>query len=449
MDHPSNDEATYGTPKRVLATFLLLSLLARGGMLLAPQALRADPDHYRAVAENLVSRGTFAKEELPTAYRPPLYPVVLTACVACGAWSRTATAVLHLGLGLGTVWLTYWLGRRWGLGRFAFLAGALVACDPILLAQSALVMTETLAAFLAAASLAALTWFSERPSVGRAAAAGGCIALAALCRPTFLPFLGVAAIAVPWLAATWPQTLRLCAAFVAAAAVVLAPWAIRNQLQLGRPIIATTHGGYNLLLGNNPHFYEYLRSGEWGTPWWSDQLDKEWFAEIPHATPADEIVADRMAYARAKENIRREPGMFLYSCLVRAGRLWSLLPHQRSPEEGTLTRWARYAVGAWYLLVLSLALAGLLHLGRLILRQRGPGGGNSIRGARRTSWTWGILLAACFTAVHTLYWTDLRMRGPLMPAVALAACLGAAWVRAMFARRNCLRDNQLRLSPNR
>jgi hypothetical protein len=35
---------------------------------------------------------------------------------------------------------------------------------------------------------------------------------------------------------------------VAAAGAVLAPWAIRNQLLLGRPVLTTTHGGQTLLL---------------------------------------------------------------------------------------------------------------------------------------------------------------------------------------------------------
>ena len=41
-----------------------------------------------------------------------------------------------------------------------------------------------------------------------------------------------------------------------------------------------------------------------------------------------------------------------------------------------------------------------------------------------SSWLWGLLLVACLTAVHTFYWTDMRMRAPLMPVVALAAAGG-------------------------
>ena len=149
-----------GTPLVVL----LLALLIRGGLLLVvPDALVEDPDGYRQLAENLVEHGTFGKGDAPTAYRPPLYPLLLTGCVALGEYGRVAIGVLHVLLGVATVGLTLVLGRWWGLGnRGAAVAALLVACDPILLGQSAQVMTETLAAFLATAGLCALTILVHR-----------------------------------------------------------------------------------------------------------------------------------------------------------------------------------------------------------------------------------------------------------------------------------------------
>ena len=96
---------------------------------------------------------------MPTAYRPPLYPLLLTGCVALGEYSRLAIGLLHLALGVATVGLVLVLGRWWGLDRrAAALAALLVACDPILLRWSTQVMTETLATFLAVAGLLVLTW---------------------------------------------------------------------------------------------------------------------------------------------------------------------------------------------------------------------------------------------------------------------------------------------------
>ena len=95
----------------------------------------------------------------PGAYRPPLYPLLLTPCVLCGQQNaRLAIGILHVALGFATVWLVYVLGRRWGLtDPTAAAAGLLVACNPILLAQSTQVMTETPAALLTVVGLLALT----------------------------------------------------------------------------------------------------------------------------------------------------------------------------------------------------------------------------------------------------------------------------------------------------
>jgi hypothetical protein len=34
---------------------------------------------------------------------------------------------------------------------------------------------------------------------------------------------------------------------------------------------------------------------------------------------------------------------------------------------------------------------------------------------------WGVLLCVAFTGVHAFYWSNLRMRAPLMPFVAVVA----------------------------
>ena len=458
---------------------LAAALLVRGGVLVAAGAFGEDPDGYRALAENLVEHGTFGEGNRPTAYRPPLYPLVLSPAVALGPWSRAATALAHLAMGLATVWLTYRLGRQAGLGNYALVAAALVACDPILLAQSALVMTETLAALLAAASLALLVAASRRPSVGRAVAAGGCMALAVLCRPTFLPWTILAAVVLPLCAgrkgrASWRHAAAVFGSFAAGAAIVLAPWVVRNQVRFGRPILTTTHGGYTFLLANNPYFYEHLRSGEWGSVWSAEELNRDFLSQAARAGAQSERAAGRLAYALGWENVRREPAMFVYSCAVRVGRLWAPLPHQRTPDEGLAVRGLRYGVGLWYGCELLLAAVGIVAVWRgwrgsgerpevagppgedreeglhppglgatpltLTLSQRERGTFSIFRGERGFVWRWAILLAGSFTVVHTVYWTDMRMRAPLVPAAALAAAAGLEWIAGAVRRRKC-REN--------
>ena len=407
VDSNVDGSGTCQTAKRLVLGLLVLTLAVRGGVLvLTPGTLADDPDGYRRLAENLLRHGTLGDGQTPTAYRPPLYPLMLAGCLALGKSSGPAIGVLHLAMGLATVWLVFLLGRRWGLGRWpATLAAALVACDPILLAQSTQVMTETPATLLAVLALVSLTSAGGQPSSGRAAVAGGALALATLCRPGLLVWTVAAGVALPASVRPWSLRLKVLGGLTLAVAFVLSPWVIRNQIQFGRPILTTTHGGYTLLLGNNPKFYEYLRTGAWGTVWDANELNAS------RTAPEDELQADRQAYTEARANISREPGMFFYSCLVRVGRLWSPLPHQIDPDEGPRRRLARYAVGLWYLAELLLAAVGLWAVFR--------------RGWRR-EWLWGLLLAGCLTAVHTFYWSQIRMRASLIPVVALAAAAGLA-----------------------
>ncbi len=411
------------------------ALVVRVGVLaVGPEPLERDPDGYRYLAENLLERGSYAYEHVPTAYRPPLYPLMLAPCVVVGPWSNVLIGALHVALAVATVWLVCRLGVQWGLGRWSLLAGALVACDPVLLVQSRQVMTETPAVLLTVLALWALTAAAERPSSARTILAGACVGLATLCRASFLPFAGLAALALPVFARGGAGRLRLFASFAVGTVAVLAPWAVRNQLRFGRPILATTHGGYTLLLANNPSFYEYLRSGKWGTVWDADAFNRAWEARATRTQPADELRNDRVAYREALSTMRSQPATFLYACVVGVGRLWAPLPHQVDPQEGAPQRRARYLVGAWNGAEFAFALAGLVWLFR---------GGRRWRSWRAT-WSWGLLLVVCFTAVHAFYWSNLRMRAPLIPVVALAAAAGTAWIARGLPGRNLLPGKGLR-----
>jgi hypothetical protein len=108
--------------------------------------------------------------------------------------------------------------------------------------------------------------------------------------------------------------------------------------------------------------------------------------------------------------ISRDPASFLRACVFRIGSLWGVVPQRVDPAESPVRRWVRYAVGVWYTAVLGLACVGLGTLGRRLLQP---------------PWLWGLLLCLAFTAMHSVYWSNLRMRAPLMPVVCLAAAAGA------------------------
>jgi 4-amino-4-deoxy-L-arabinose transferase-like glycosyltransferase len=408
-------------PRWVLLALVFVVLAVRGRVMLSMgDSLDQDPDAYREMAGSIYQDHTFGiwrygagslvSSFQPTAYRPPLYPLLLSVFHFLPE-VHSAYGLFHVLLGVGTALAVWRLGQLWGLPTAAsLLAVALVTVDPILLNQSVQVMSETLATFLAACALVALTRAARENSLWRCALAGAALGLCVLCRPTFLAWLVGVIVVFPFVVSTDRRRRALqAAALVAGAAIVIAPWPIRNQIVFGRPIITTTHGGYTLLLGNNQEFYQYLRTGEWGNVWNATKLSGKWEGVL-RGWGADEVAIDREAYHQAWENIAYDPGMFAYSCLARVGRLWAVLPHRVSPDESPSRQGLRYAVAIWYLLELLLAAAGLWFAGKRLTR---------------APWVWALLLLLSFTAVHALYWTDMRMRAPLMSVVALLAAHGA------------------------
>lgn len=387
-----------------LVVITVVAALARLAVI-APDWNQApkDPDLYLPLAESLAAgRGFALWDGRPTAYRPPLYPLVLTPLVQLlGSRADRAALLLNVVLGSATTILTAFAARRWGLGRNrALLAAAIVAMDPVLVSQARGVMTETLAATLVALTLALAStrlgdgWF---PAVGCGAGFG----LAALCRPSLLPaaVLGVLAVLVAPPGSTRQRYAR-GGVLAATLFLVLVPWALRNRIQLGEAVWTTTHGGYTLFLANNATYYDEVVNGPPGAVW-SGPGQAAWFRSIPPriAGARSEPEADRVLRAEALRVIRERPGDFLRAAWTRLTRFWAI-----APASAVYSSRVRMVSALWSI-PLGLAVAWGL--------------------TRRSTWRWPCVLAPVFlialTAVHFFYWSDLRMRAPLVPAIALIA----------------------------
>jgi hypothetical protein len=417
---------------------LLLALVIRAGVLWHYGAsLAVDDDNYRRIAERVVAGDGFVDPNTlsPTAYRPPLYPLLLAGILYCGG-GNTAIGIVQLALGVATVALTVLCGCRLGLGRARFAAGLLVAVDPLLLYQTSLVMTETLATFLTVL----LLWLClGQPATFRNLAIGLTFGLCCLCRPTFWAF-GVVAVVVgvfargrtsktagAELAEGWRPVLCLVAGMV----LVVAPWAIRNAAVMGRPIITTTHGGYTLLLPHNPAYTRAVVEQQWGAVWagaafddWYEMLEADMAREVPpidksHLSAAVELARDDWMNRKARDYIRGEPVVAFKAGLTLLTRFWNIVP--LVTRERPLPALVRLAIGSFYTLVLAAMLAG------------------TIRVVRTEWYQWWPLptLIVAFTLVHSLYWADMRMRTPLVPAIALLAAVNWPRGQGLCSHRKC------------
>jgi hypothetical protein len=371
-----------------------------------------DPDNYLRLAGALAAGQGFVWDGRPTAYRPPLYPLLLAPLVAVfgggGAPLGWAISGLHAALGAATVGLTALTARRWGLGPGRTLVTAIVvAFDPVLVSQSRMVMTETLAAFLLAASLAALA----TPGPRGAALGGLALGLAALCRPSTLPAAGLIVVAA-MLVGPGSRAGRISrGALVALATIaVLTPWALRNARVLGEPVWTTTHGGYTLALANNPTYYAEVLDGPPGAVW-SGANQKRWFDAIgPTVAGLSEPAADRRLRDNALALVRQRPRDFARATAARLSRFWSVIP-----AGAVYPGWVRALVALWTVPLWMALAAGL---------------------SQPRTWAWprvtAPLLLLALTAVHAAYWTDMRMRAPLVPAIALIAASSGACDLSLF-----------------
>ena len=357
---PAASAAPRRSRRWIVLLVIFVALAVRGrAMLSMHNSLHGDPDGYRALAwsvhDAVVALRMAQTSADPTAYRPPLYPLVLSVCDYLPD-ATAAYGLLHVLLGAGTVLAVWRLGELGDLPPAAsFLAALLVAVDPILINQASLVMNETLATFLAMWTIVALARLRANPSILFAVVAGAAAALCVLCRPTFLVWIVLVAAALPFLIAeSRRRAVLLTAVYVAAAAVVIAPWAVRNWIAVRHADrdhhARRLHAAVGATIRS---FYEYLRSGAWGSVWDAREFHNEWADAASNDNDAardrtwhiDELAADRLAYRLARQNIANEPAMFAYACLVRVGRLWGVLPHQLHADESPTRRGLRYCGG--------------------------------------------------------------------------------------------------------
>ena len=444
-----NQPAQPSTPS-LLAVVCLAAFALRAGVAWVERAdFQRDPDAYLGIAAGL-TRGEgyhMPGRTQPSAYRPPLYPLVLSLAIRSGA-PTVAIALIHIAAGVLTVALTYRIGRTLGLGRLADGAALAVAVDPLLLQYTTQVMTETVFTFLVTLMLFLIlrtgthnAWASpilnetrENEATRHVASSarfllGVGFGLCALCRPTVWAFGMLAAVWWIYRAVRVRRRLRTCWAdawpVVLAVTVTVAPWPLRNAVVLGKPLATTTHGGYTLLLGNNPVFYREVVAKPFGTVWegaslarWQQSLNDQMAREMPPVIA--EISRDRWMRDRAIETIRREPAMFLRACVLRLVWFWNIVP--QGPARGSLPRIVIWSVGAFYGVLLILALVGAL----------------KIRGVERRVWGYPFLLLLSLTLLHTVYWSNARMRAPIVPVIALLAARGLSPSQRQLADRRQL-----------
>ncbi len=239
----------------------LVLRLAFGLLYWVHKPLTHDEREYLALAQSLSAGHGFTYEpghESGTTQqfgRAPAYPLFLAAI---GAGDRSYEAVparvkiAQSIVGAIGVWLIGLLAWRLAGPKAAAVAAWIAALYPPLVWITAYVLSEALYCTLALSTVLLLDHAIDRSDGGRrssasALAAGALCGIAILTRPVMLFFLPIAA---PWLVLR--RHIRVATILLVTAAVVVAPWTVRNYRTYGRFVLVASEGGVTFWTGNHP-----------------------------------------------------------------------------------------------------------------------------------------------------------------------------------------------------
>jgi len=280
----------------ILATIVIGGLLRIAWTVLIPYVPTSDYLSYLRLAAGLADRGEYWLGH--TCFlRPPGVSLSLVPWIAVFGAETWVPLIHNLVLYSMTVLVVFALARRVADDRVAGMSVALLAMWPNGIFLSGLASKELLLLFLLPAT--ALVYLTGMEGTGgwRAAgielAAGLLLGASILTQPTFLLMVGVfAVVEVVRGPLSWSAARRL-ALLVVGAALVVAPWTLRNYLASGSFLLVSANGGQTLWVANNPE----ATGGFVSVADDRDQLD--------------EITYDRVAFRRAIRWITDNPRRFL------------------------------------------------------------------------------------------------------------------------------------------
>lgn len=368
-----------------------VAYLSIGAGLDAP--LQYDEVSYQLLAESLLAGRGFGFDGVPTAFRPPGYPVFLAAIYGTTGSSPGLVRLLQAALGPVLIALTFLVSMRaFRSPRAAVLAALIVAVHPVLIYLSARLLSETLMLVLA---MAAVSMMMQRPRGFRPWELGLfslLLGALVLVRPALLL---LALFACLWFVAALPDKRR----GVQHAGIVLlvlfmfvGAWTVRNHLRFGEFIPLATEGGVTFWGGNHPMATGGVVEPSPETWQWPDPPVglRGW----PQLT---ERQSESRFYSAAFAWIREHPDDFMRLLPKKVARAWTL-SFGNEAREASWPGW----LASLYVLFPLLGLIGLVL---------------SARAWRRLWPLYGLLIAS--TLITLLFYGSTRQTAVLIPTAAI------------------------------
>ena len=329
-------------PRRAVLLLVLVTALPRLAALLheRERIVLFNVDKGDVFARTFLADGTYGFiPGHPSAYTQPLYGWFLVPLYWIFGRHWEVVGLAQIAVACATTLIVWQIGRRWLAPAAGLLAGALVAIHPYLVWHDVHMNREILDHLLAAATVYLTLLAAERFTPARGVALGAALGLGILgnVRLEALPILLLA-----YLFLRGRRELLAGVAVLAAAAVVVMPWVIRNRADVG--CWAVTTDARALWKANNVNTYATLKSGQWidhvpqprSFPPTPQDVYEHWLA-TGRVTPYDECAQMTMFQSKVLSFWAHHPGEKARLVPLDAQWLWqpSVVEVTDRPGQGT------------------------------------------------------------------------------------------------------------------
>jgi len=392
----------------ILLVAVGLGLGVRVTYVLATRHLPLAGDELEYDAEGwLIAHGHLFWTRLPYgvlhagAWKPPGYPAWVGLLYALGGHHPLIVRLVQVPLGALTIGLAWLLARRLFSPRVAGAAAVAVALYPLAFQYEELLYAEALATPLTLLIL--LVALSRPPTRWRSVLCGGLLGIILLIRPS-CAYLLLALLAAWIVSGGWRRGLGLTAIAALVAALVVAPWTVRNELVLHGflPIALDDAAGYGTFNAQSAHDRSFPYA-------WRPDPPSAGAVLHPRRPLSDMVLharLTRLTLSYIEAHPQAVPAAFFWNGL---SRLWDVRRRSRAlaevPFEGRSPTLARLGLDAYYLF-LPLALLGLWRL------------------RRRRALLAGLTAMALGASLVYTADSGTRYRATLEPVIAVLACVG-------------------------
>ena len=291
------------------------------------QILEAYVEKSDVFARTLVESGTFGfLPGVPSAYTQPLYAWFLAGLYWPLDRSWVVVGLAQVLVAVVTALLVLAIGAHLASVRTGVLAALVATLHPYLVWHDIHVNREILDGLLAAAIVLLALLAYERRSLPLALGLGAVTGLAILSNARLLLLPLVLAPYVAWRVRPAGRAIAAAALVVVGAALVTAPWVVRNKVVIGCATITTDTRA--LWKANNPATYDVLARGGWiddvpdlpDVPPWPEKAAG---ISVAAAKAVDECAQSSFYRDEVFDFWRDHPGEKARLAVQAVGMLWS------------------------------------------------------------------------------------------------------------------------------